>query len=55
MKSPYNMFSIRELHRILELPKPEHPLVSVIKFEDIKCYSEENLRSVVYNFLLYLN
>lgn len=50
MKSPYNMFSITELHRILELPKPEHPLVSVINFEDIKCYSEESLRSVVYNF-----
>lgn len=44
------MFSIAELHRILELPKPEHPLVSVISFEDIKCYSEENLKSVVYNF-----
>jgi AraC family transcriptional activator of pobA len=47
---PYNMFSVSELHRILELPKPEHPLVSVINFEEIKCYSEESLRSVIYNF-----
>ncbi|MBE9462337.1 helix-turn-helix domain-containing protein [Dyadobacter subterraneus] len=50
MQPPYNMFSIQELHRTLELPKPEHPLVSVINFEDIKCYSEDYLRSVSYNF-----
>jgi AraC family transcriptional activator of pobA len=47
---PYHFQSISELHRILELPKPKHPLVSVINFEQIKCYSEEKLRSVSYNF-----
>jgi AraC family transcriptional activator of pobA len=47
---PYKFDSIAELHRLLELPKPEHPLVSVINFEEIKCFSEERLRSVSYNF-----
>lgn len=47
---PYQFQSISELHRILELPKPKHPLVSVIDFEKIKCYSEAKLRSVSYNF-----
>jgi AraC family transcriptional activator of pobA len=47
---PYQIQSISELHRILELPKPKHPLLSVIDFSKIKCYSEENLRSVSYNF-----
>lgn len=47
---PYMMNSISELHRILELPKPEHPLISVIDFEEITCYADEALRSVSYNF-----
>lgn len=47
---PYMMNSISELHRILELPKPEHPLISVIDFEQITCYADEALRSVSYNF-----
>lgn len=47
---PYKFQSISELHRVLELPKPKHPLISVIDFEKIKCYSEETLRSVSYNF-----
>src|SRR5690606_5828522 len=48
--SPYIINSISELHRLLELPKPKHPLVSVINFEEIKCFEDENLRSVSYNF-----
>ena len=48
--APTTISSISELHRVLELPKPKHPLISVIDFEKIKCYSEERLRSVAYNF-----
>lgn len=48
--SPYIINSISELHRLLELPKPKHPLVSVINFSEIKCFDDENLRSVSYNF-----
>jgi AraC family transcriptional activator of pobA len=48
--TPYFIQSVSELHRLLELPKPKHPLLSVINFEDIKCFSNENLRSIYYNF-----
>jgi AraC family transcriptional activator of pobA len=48
--SPYTINSISELHRLLVLPKPEHPLVSVINLSEIKCYSDNNLSSVIYNF-----
>ncbi len=48
--SPYLINSVSDLHRLLELPKPEHPLVSMITLDQIKCFSEEHLHSVVYNF-----
>lgn len=47
---PYPINSISELHRLLELPKPKHPLISVINFEETKCFDDESLRSVSYNF-----
>lgn len=47
---PYMINSISELHRLLELPKPKHPLVSVINLNEIKCFRDESLSSVVYNF-----
>ena len=47
---PYIFNSISELHRVLQLPKPQHPLVSVINLAEITCFSEEELQSVVYNF-----
>jgi len=49
-KTPYRIGSISELHRILDLPKPLHPLISLIDFSTIKCYDDENLESVAYNF-----
>ena len=48
--SPYLINSISDLHRILGLSKPTHPLVSVINFEEIKCYTNESLKSIIYNF-----
>lgn len=47
---PYIINSISELHRLLELPKPEHPLISVINLREMKCFSDDSLKSVVYNF-----
>ena len=47
---PYTINSISELHRLLALPKPAHPLVSVINLAEIKYYPEETLKSVIYNF-----
>lgn len=34
-QAPYTVHSISEQHRILGLPKPQHPLVSVFSFEQI--------------------
>jgi AraC-like DNA-binding protein len=48
--SPYAMNTIAQLHRVLELPAPAHPLISVINFEDIKNYADESLISVAYSF-----
>jgi len=47
---PYVFESISDLHRVLELPKPEHPLVSVINMENIKCHFDDTYTSVIYNF-----
>jgi AraC family transcriptional activator of pobA len=47
---PYPIQSIRQLHELLELPKPKHPLISVIDFSDIKCFADPALESVTYNF-----
>lgn len=47
---PHIIQSISELHRLLKVPKPKHPLVSVINFEEITCFKEDYLRSVAYNF-----
>lgn len=34
--APQHIKTISEYHRFMELAKPEHPLISVIKFEEIK-------------------
>lgn len=47
---PYIINSITELHRLLQLPAPAHPLVSVIRLDDVNCYLEEAKRNIVYNF-----
>lgn len=36
MSKPYHIKSITEYHKVMNLQKPEHPLISIIKFEDIK-------------------
>lgn len=47
---PYPIHSIRQLHELLELPKPRHPLISVIDFSGIKCFADPALESVTYGF-----
>lgn len=47
---PYIVNSISELHRLVALPKPNHPLVSVVNLKDINCHFDENMKSVIYNF-----
>ncbi|GAB3342933.1 helix-turn-helix transcriptional regulator [Larkinella ripae] len=48
--APYLINSVSELHRLLALPKPEHPLVSVINLSETHCFPDEVLKSFVYNF-----
>lgn len=45
--SPYIANSISDLHRLLSLPAPEHPLVTVINLKDIK---PSGKKSIVFNF-----
>ncbi|HEY1871447.1 MAG TPA: helix-turn-helix transcriptional regulator, partial [Chitinophagaceae bacterium] len=45
--APFIVNSISELHRMLSLPKPEHPLVSVINLKDI---IPSGKNSLVFNF-----
>jgi AraC family transcriptional activator of pobA len=47
---PHFINSISELHRILQIPGPEHPLVSLINFDDLKKALRETDGSFVYNF-----
>jgi AraC family transcriptional regulator, transcriptional activator of pobA len=47
---PYIINSISELHRIFSLPKPEHPLISVIDLERTHSIASEISDSVVFNF-----
>lgn len=45
-----HIHTIAEYHRFMELPKPENPLVSVVKFEDIKRQTDGCSRSIIHSF-----
>ena len=47
---PYTINSVSELHRLLLLPKPVHPLISLVNFSDIKNHSPETNQSIILNF-----
>lgn len=42
--------TISEYHQLRGLPKPQHPLISVLKFEDIKLQQGETGESIINNF-----
>ena len=48
--APYKIESISELHRLFNLSKPIHPLISVIDFEHLKFDSNEIWSSFYYDF-----
>ena len=50
INTPYVINSISDLHRLLALSKPAHPLVSVINLDEITCYLDPNQQRVIYNF-----
>ncbi|MEH2393229.1 MAG: helix-turn-helix transcriptional regulator [Nostoc sp.] len=47
---PRRFKTITEYHRMLELPKPEHPLISVINLESIKYLPPQELINLVFDF-----
>jgi len=49
-KQPYRIKTISEFHQFRELPKPEHPLISVIDYASIKHSPENNQLSWVLDY-----
>ncbi|PBJ14278.1 AraC family transcriptional regulator [Flavobacterium sp. ACN6] len=49
-QQPHRIKSISEFHQFRDLPKPEHPLVSVYNFEDLKYLNEEEPKSLILDF-----
>lgn len=47
---PYRIKSIKEYHQILGISKPEHPLISVVKLEEIEPYTKEEKVNVIFDF-----
>lgn len=49
-RQPIIIESISELHRLLELPPPVHPLVSVVDMSKLPCVIDDHQRGIVYRF-----
>ncbi|PIF30601.1 AraC family transcriptional regulator [Flavobacterium sp. 9] len=49
-QQPHRIKSISEFHEFRDLPKPEHPLVSVYNFEDLKHLNEAEPKSLMLDF-----
>lgn len=49
-QAPNQIKTIGEYHLFMDLPKPQHPLISVVKFEDIKRKPDVNSKSIINNF-----
>ena len=49
-QQPHRIKSISEFHEFRDLPKPEHPLVSVYNFEDLKYLNENEPKSLILDF-----
>jgi AraC family transcriptional activator of pobA len=47
---PYRIKTISEYHNTMGLPKPEHPLITVINFDDIKQVPGGETLSVMFDF-----
>ena len=49
-KQPLRIKTISEYHKVTGLPKPEHPLITVINFESIKHLPNRKSMSLVFDF-----
>lgn len=50
VKKPQEIKTISEYHSFMNLPKPQHPLISVVKFENIKRKPSDSPKSLITNF-----
>lgn len=50
MQSPVHLKTIAEYHHYMELPKPQHPLVTVVRFEDLRRKPTTQFESIVTDF-----
>jgi len=48
--TPLHIKTISEYHRLVSLPKPKHPLISLIRFENIHYKPREFPQAIVHNF-----
>ena len=48
--TPFHIKTISEYHRVLGLPKPLHPLVSLIRFEDMPYAPQKAPKAIIHNF-----
>lgn len=48
--NPIHIKTISEYRRLMDLPKPQHPLISVVNFEDIVQQPHDNSRSILIDF-----
>lgn len=49
-QQPYRVKTISEFHRLKGLSQPEHPLISVIDYSEIRCHSEIQATNWVFDF-----
>ncbi|MFD2934065.1 helix-turn-helix domain-containing protein [Spirosoma flavum] len=47
---PHKIKTITEYHQLMSLPKPEHPLISVINFDAIKRLPDDKPKSLIHDF-----
>src|ERR1700759_780014 len=47
---PFRVHSISELHHLLGLPRPEHPLISIMDVEMLRRPREKRPASLVFDF-----
>jgi len=47
---PHRIKTITEFHQFRGLPKPEHPLISVVNFDDFKRLQDNEPKSLINNF-----
>ncbi|MCF2492445.1 helix-turn-helix domain-containing protein [Dyadobacter chenhuakuii] len=50
IEAPRHIRTITEYHRLMQLPRPEHPLISVVRFEDIKAQPAVAPKSISHHF-----